>query len=277
MKIAVIGWPGFGAVRMRGMSLCQRFGWQFIDTCEQLADGEFWDTVIAIKRHFPTAIRNHCRRLIYDPVDCWSPSDCSLPAEYWRDRHVEFGFDDILGSSTACVQTMIDAKLPQVRIHLAKHHCDPRISCGWHDPRGHVVYAGDPVYIEPARKVIQLACASLGREFVVQSGNDAWTALRGASLCLAIRVPPHDTLLNRYCKPQIKCENAAAAGLPILSTDDPCSMSCREILVTISPEKCLDERVLGQRMWLAMQSQPEVVAVSLEDYALAIARIINNE
>jgi len=45
--------------------------------------------------------------------------------------------------------------------------------------------------------------------------------LRGASLVVAVR-NNHDYELNRWCKPQIKLENAAVAGLPVLASDHPC-------------------------------------------------------
>ena len=54
----------------------------------------------------------------------------------------------------------------------------------------------------------------IGRRLVVARN---YGALQGASLALALRLPPYDTRLYRSCKPQIKLANAAAAGLPVVA------------------------------------------------------------
>jgi len=274
MKIAVLGWPGFGAVQMRGMTLCRQFGWEFIDSQSAFSQRAKWDTIIAIKRHFPNEIRRQCRRLIYDPVDCWAPLDQSIPSVYWKERHKELCYDEILATSPSCLQVMKEGTPSDVKVHLVKHHCDPRISKGWHNPDGPVVYAGDPVYISSILDKLNSACNLLGRELITCHGKAAWNSIRGASVALAIRAEPFNTLLNRYCKPQVKIENAAAAGVPVLSTNDPCSISSRNGFVTLDPQDCFNETLLANHLNTAIHSNPLRAPITLQDYLCAMEKIV---
>ncbi len=117
---------------------------------------------------------------------------------------------------------MREALPDRVRVHLSPHHADPRIHEGWADKDGPVVYAGLRRFAATGLERIRRACALIGKEFVV-AGD--FTALRGASLALALRLAPYDTPLYRRCKPQVKIANALAGGLAVVATDCPAATS----------------------------------------------------
>ena len=54
-------------------------------------------------------------------------------------------------------------------------------------------------------------------------------AMLNRALEKALRLAPHDTPLNRWCKPQVKLENAAAAGCPVLASGHPSVTSLRPL------------------------------------------------
>jgi len=147
-------------------------------------------------------------------------------------RHLErqeLNLDEIIATSPACAETMREA-LPSVPVHLAPHHADPAITPGY-NATGHVVYTGAVRYISAEKRAIRASCRMLGRKLVIEAAKHTPTKLQGAGLMLHIRLKPQDTHLNRYCKPQIKLENAAAAGLPVVASDHPCATSLRPEVV----------------------------------------------
>jgi hypothetical protein len=220
--VAVVGSRPFAGVKMRGHVLAKHLGCHVISP-EQLAGLPHCNTIIAIKSCNPALVRAKCDRLIYDPLDafCFSRRevDCT---EYWRSKYQELPFDDILATSPACLETMRAALPPQVRVHLVPHQCDHRIREDWRDLSGPVVYVGLRAFIKSGLDRVAEACRMIGKEFVV---SQSYTALKGASLALALRLPPFNSPLYRFCKPQIKLENAAAARLPVVATDCPASIS----------------------------------------------------
>lgn len=85
-------------------------------------------------------------------------------------------------------------------------------------------------------------------------------------------MPPENTDLNVLCKPQVKSENAAAAGLPMLATADPCCQSLR-------PEACYVDDALSwqENIARALASPPLSDPVTLDEHAAAIHRLLKGD
>ena len=227
IELAFVGQRSLGGVQMRGVAVADALGVPFFDL-KDLRKADKIRTLILVKGHgrYAKDIRHSCERLIYDPLDAWflSGREHDLPDVFWRWTHAQLAFDEIIATTPACAATMQDA-LPGVPVHLAPHHADPTIRPSY-DPDGPVVYSGAKRYLGNELPAIKHACKTLGRKLVIESGKGPPKKLAGASLVLHVRMPPHDTPLNRWCKPQVKLENAAAAGCPILVSDHPCATSC---------------------------------------------------
>lgn len=275
MKVAIIGNRSLGGVVMRGQHVAQRLG----ILCYSLAEIDripHHDVLILVKYHndFGAQIREKCDRLIYDPLDCWS----SLakwrnrdPVDFWRWTRAQLGFDEIIATSPACAETMTES-LPTVPVHILPHHADPRVGPNWYHPDGPVVYAGGIRFLGSHAQAIEWACNKLGRQFVADVGRACERSLKGASLCLNLRMSPENTDLNVMCKPQVKSENAAAAGLPMLATYDPCCYSLR-------PEAAYFNEGLSWKdnIERALGSAPLSDPVTLDEHAAGIERILKGE
>lgn len=230
-EIAVVGTQFYGGVRMRGNLLARYLTCKLL-TPDQLQGMGHRSTIIAVKDGYSEKlIRRNCDRLIYDPLDDF----CSRPVHgrveaHWQSRFHDLAFDDIIATSPECRDAMQNALPASVRVHLVPHAFDPRINASWADPHGPIAYSGLGRYIESGLDRVRQACKSVGRNFVMGESCDV---LRGASLALALRLPPHDTELNRRCKPQVKLANALAAGLPVVSTDCPAAVSLHPDVQTV--------------------------------------------
>lgn len=281
MKIAITGRPRLGGVQMRGMAVAEELDIEFIDV-RKLKPTRRFDVLVLVKYWVePVEIRGRkqinqarqcCDRLIYDPLDPWSGwsvYDQLIPKRFWSwvCRHLQP--DDLIATSPACAKTM---KMAPAQVHMLPHHADPHIRSDWHDPNGPVIYAGGERFIRNQLPQIESACRRIGKPFVTNTKNSGWQALRGASLCLHPRLPPHDLPLNRFCKPQIKSENAAAAGLPLLATDDPCVTSLRPDVVTWKPG---DD--WAERMQAAIEAGPVQNPVSLQDYVKGLMQVLETQ
>ena len=229
-SVAVAGPVRLGAFRMRGLVLTRAFGWDLLDTTAgpSALPKTTYDTILVVKHHNGCAdqLRDSCRRLIYDPLDAWPPDSTVEPGTFWRQCQDEVDFDDIVVTTPSAKQSAIDA-LPQARVHLLPHHADPSINGSWYDLEGPIVYAGHRRFVKTSMSALCEAAQRLGKSFVLAHGRSALPCLRGASLAVALRLPPTDTPLNRTAKPAVKLENAAAAGLPVLASDHPCIASVR--------------------------------------------------
>lgn len=226
MKIAVVGRRGLGGVVMRGSDVARINGWHFFDL-SQLPHRCHFDAVLLVKYHLGLAaqVRSACDRLIFDPLDCWESDDPrSTPQEFWSRMHNDLHFDDILATSPAGAEVLSEC-LPDCRVHLLPHHSDPRIVPDWYSPVGPIVYAGGENYIASQAAEIQQACDRIGRQLILDCNRRPTLSLKGAALHLHPRFPPTDSMLNRFCKPQVKAANAAAAATPILATAHPCFTS----------------------------------------------------
>ena len=271
MKIAFTGRSSLGGVQMRGMAVAEELGVEFIDV-RKLKPFHRFDVLVLVKYFSDSQtqlLRRCCDRLIYDVLDPWSSwkiHDKDVPKRFWSWVCHHLRLDDLIATSPACAKTM---KKAPAQVHLLPHHADPRIRDGWYDPNGPIVYAGGERFIRNQFPQIESACRKIGKPFVMNTTNSGWQALHGASLCLHPRLPPHDLLLNKYCKPQIKSENAAAAGLPMLATDDPCVTSLRPDVVTWKPGDDWTER-----MQSAIEAGPIRNPVSLEEHAKRIMQVL---
>lgn len=221
MRAAIVGRSGLGGVNMRGKDVADRLGIAFLDLRSTNWAAQTWDTLLVVKYWDDRAplIRSACERLIHDPLDCFTQTKPNAePAAYWKWCVKQTGADVLIGTSPACVESMIPAGLP---VWLMPHHADPRIGRNWHDPRGPVVYAGGVRFLGNQIEGITLACERLGKAFQIVTDKHCWRALEGAAVTLSVRIGAEATQLNRVCKPQVKLANAAKAGIPAVSTPDP--------------------------------------------------------
>lgn len=264
MKIAFTGRPKLGGVKMRGRSVAEAMGVPFVPL-KDVRIHDNWDVLIVVKYYDLHAVklRQAAKRLIFDPLDCWMQGRAEWdPVAFWRECYAKLQFDAIIATSPACDAVMQEA-LP-VPVHLALHHADPRIKPDWFDPSGPVVYCGGRPYLGSRETDIRRRVERHGREFRVFDGNDAWQGLQGASLSLNVRYAPHDTPLNQECKPQVKLENANAAGVPTASVRHPCVYESDAWLP------------LNTERWVLPKPQRcERAAVTLEDHCERIREIIN--
>jgi glycosyltransferase involved in cell wall biosynthesis len=270
---AVVGDRSYVGVNMRGRVLSRHLGCELIEP-RQVHGMARRKTIIAIKRGFsPTATRAKCDRLVYDPLDVFCDSHARVdPVDYWRSVYRELRFDDIIATSPACHGVMRAALPDKVRVHIVPHQCDPRIDRSWRNPDGPVVYAGLNVFVASGVDRIKQACRMIGKDFVMGESCDV---LKGASLALAFRLPPYDTEMYRRCKPQIKLENAAAAGLPAVATDCPAATSLHRNIQTVPVDFSASQ--LAAVMQRALNGPGLTDPFTNGRYLAAIDRILRRE
>lgn len=261
-EIAVVGNLKYGGVTMRGLSLSKHLSCKLISP-RQVREIARRRTIVAIKKDFcPTTVRGKCDRLVYDPLDVFCDvRDNVDPLVYWRASFEQLKFNDIIATSPACHDAMRAALPSDVAVHMIPHPCDPRIEKNWRNPDGPVVYSGLRQYVESGIDRIRHACRLIGKEFVI---GPSCEVLRGASLALALRLPPYNTELNRRCKPQIKLENAAAAGLPLVSTDCPAAVSLHPEIERVPAD--FSAKCLAQAMRHALDGPGLSEAFDTEQY-----------
>lgn len=228
MTLTFIGRKGLGGVQMRGMQVARVLGATFHDW-KSVPDNQF-DTVVLVKywdqEQIPS-LRRACRNLILDPLDCWTQTRPDYrPADFWRWCQQQTQCDSMIATSPAMAESMADAG---IQATVIPHHADPTIAPDWYERTGPVVYAGGSRFLGDAFKSIKDACNALGRGFIAREGRDCQNALQGASLTISVRLGDERTPLNVWCKPAVKVANAAAAGIPILCTDDPAITSLCEV------------------------------------------------
>ena len=263
--IAFAGDPKYGPVKMRGKPLAAKYSGR-VELPNRIRGRSA--VLVAFKCH-SRDLRRRCDRFVLDPCDLfWHEHDKWTPERYWRQIWESSLFDDVVATSPAC-QSLMRSCLPEcVHVHLVPHHCDPGLSPSY-DPLGHVAYAGQTCFIESRLSQIRRACDMIGKEF--RHSVDP-RVLRGACLGLALRCPPYDTPLNRICKPQIKLENIAAAGLPCVSTDDEAAVSLRPEVVTVGSTFTPSE--LAEAMMRAIEqgplSRPYTKEMFLRDFTSAL-------
>jgi len=223
----VVGPTSFGGFGMRGKPIVAASGWPVKNSRGKVELKNDFAVGLAVKCAPPPVMRQKCKRLILDVMDLWWDNRQHMrmdPKAYWQMIHGRHEFDELIATSPAVADSM-RAALPGVTVHMVPHAADPRVQPGWRDPGGPIVYAGGRVFVEKYRAAITEAGKRIGRQVVFDHAHHAWRSLQGASLVLAIRLPPYATPLNQIGKPQVKIANAAAAGIPVLCTDRPAVVS----------------------------------------------------
>ena len=275
----VVGPSSFGSFQMRGKPLAEHLQFPSQNSRGRVRLTRNFDVGLIIKADSPPVMREKCRRLIWDPLDPWYADPRAMrmhPADYWRAKHRKLGFDEIIATSPACEETMRAGLPDSVRVWMVPHHSDPRIEPSWYDPNGPIVYAGARYFVDSARREIEEAAKRIGREVVFDHDHHAWKRLRGASLSLCLRLPPYNVPLNRHCKPQVKVANAAAAGIPVLTTDDPCTTSLYEDVVAAPVEHFLSVDQLGKDLERALASEPPKARFTETDWLARMKEVVES-
>jgi len=259
MKNAMCGPRGYPSWRARGEGLAETQGWVVLD-CRKPIPGKF-DTIWVVKRRvghsLPENLRASCDRLILDPLDYWASPTSADPYRCWRSFWDELPFDDLIATSPASQIVMREGLPETVSVHLLPHQCDPRIRREWYDPDGPIVYAGSRCFVSRVQKVLIEAGRILGREVRLDfRQHHAWRSLEGAALQICLRFPPHNGAWNRLHRPQIKLENSAAAGIPVIYNGHECETSLHPGHVVFDVAASGEVRQLADTFRRAMESPP---------------------
>lgn len=259
MKIAVCGPKGFPSWRARGSGLAEIHGWDMLD-CRKPIPRKY-ETIWLVKRHlrdpFPDNLRQSCDRLIMDPLDFW-PSPASLnPYTCWRTLWEELAFDDLIATSPASRTAMCQGLEGCVPVHLMPHQCDYRIQPDWYDSNGPLVYAGSRCFVSHYQKALLETGQLLGRTVLLDfSQHHSWRSLKGAALQICLRFPPHNGPWNRLHRPQIKLENSAAGGIPIIYNGHECETSLHPGHIAIELSRDVNPHKLAVAFERALDSPP---------------------
>ena len=248
----LVGPRTFGTFQMRGQPIKEARDWPAWDNRKEVTIDRRFDVGLAIKCDPPPVMREMCDRLIMDVLDLWWSNHRLMkmePARYWKSIYSQHRFDDLIATSPASQESM-QLALPGVPVQLVPHAADPRVRSDWYDPNGPIVYAGARVFVDKCRSVVTEAAKYIDKRIVWDYDHNAWRSLNGASLVLAIRMPPYNSMLNRIAKPQVKVANAAQAGIPVLCTDDPAIISLWPDLADVcAPVRDFDH-VSKVKVWL---------------------------
>ena len=250
----VVGPTNLGSFLMRGEPLARWSGFGTLDVNDEEACSSRCDVAVAIKTDVPAEVREHAERLVCEPLDQWwdsGPEDD--PWEWIVDHHERNRYDDLIVNTPAMAGHIGEALPASVAVHTIPHHADPRVGKDWHDPEGPIVYAGQPCFVESSWETLCEAAAKIDREIV---SDTSWEVLEGAALVLSLRLRPYDTRLNRLAKPQVKLANAAQAGIPVLSTDDPATLELWPEVVHAAIEDFTDAETTARLMQQALESAP---------------------
>jgi hypothetical protein len=267
-SLVIFGEPRLGAVQMRGEVLAAHFQCPLRSSKTSLP-GDRADVAIVVKECSP-AVRDTADRLIYDPLDVfWNSSRGMGPKEFWRKKYDALHFDDIIATSPACEALLRESLPDRVRVHMIPHHSDSRINESWFNADGPIVYSGQPEFLSHGLDRVRSACRMLGKELVIGSSCEV---LKGASLALALRLPPYDTPLNRMCKPQVKIANAIAANVPVVTTDCPAALTLYPGITSVPVN--FTARQLAAAMRQAMQSERPWKPWRADNYLSAVNRLL---
>jgi hypothetical protein len=272
-----VGPAAFGAVKMRGCSIAAQLGMPFFEPAVKPKSRVIY--LVKSAQGYERQIRRSCHVLVYEPLDSWM-SDPVLAdsshgytgptSRYWQSIYERIRFDVLVVSTPSAAADARSALPSGVQVECLPHHADSRVGT-WHDAAGDVVYPGNAQYIADWVDTITSSCASIGRNF--RFGNDL-AVMQGAALVLALRLPPSDTPINQLAKPQIKIENAIAAGIPVLASPHACVTSLfPSIATTLFPQT---DR-LAAEMTAAMARGPEGRrAVSLNDHCAGVHALLRS-
>lgn len=272
----IVGPTSFGSYQMRGRPLATKFSLPEHNSRGRVELHSDFDVGIAVKADPPPVMRERCSRLIWDCLDAWFVCSKQMrmkPDEWFRMKFKTLKFDDIIATSPAIAEVMSKA-LPGVAVHLVEHQADHRIEGDWYDPSGPIVYAGGRVFVDSAKPKIEAAAAKVGKKVIFDHDHNAWRSLKGASLVLSLRLPPYNTELNRLGKPQVKVANAAAAGIPVLSTDCPATLSIWPEVVSGCVNDFDDEAIIASLMRKALASAPPKRTFPVDDWIAKMKKVI---
>jgi hypothetical protein len=254
----IIGPSSYGSFQMRGAPLVKATGWENQNSRGKVILNGTRDVCLAVKCDIPPVVLRGCSKIVFDPMDKWF-SDARKarmdPVAYWKSEYERNPWTDIIATSPSCADAMQSAAA-HTTVHLVPHAPDPRIEAGWYDPNGPIVYAGARYFIERYYSQIREAAKLLGREVFFDHDHHAWKSLKGASAVLSLRLPPTNSALNKQCKPQVKVANAAAAGIPVLSTDCPAATSLYGDITTITVEDCENPKKIADAIARAHAVKP---------------------
>lgn len=268
VPLAFIGLVKLGGASMRGQAVAKAMNVPFFDCRKKLPK---IDTGILVKYPDGNAlgIRKACDRLIWDALDSFSSwNKIDDPTVFWQWAAKKVMFDEIIGTSPSCVESMSVAL--DCPVHLLPHHADSRCDPDWYDEDGHVAYAGGKQYVAAALESIETACRRIGRRFVGDFSRQPLGALQDAALHINLRLPPHDTPLGRTCKPAVKAENCAACGAKMLASDHPCVTSLRPEIPVIGGDESIECAILR-----AIESDPLSSPVTLDEHVARLLKVLN--
>jgi hypothetical protein len=267
-SIVLFGERRLGTVKMRGMLLAAHFQCPLLDS-KAVPEATRWNTAVVVKDCIP-AVRDAAERLVYDPLDVFSKSSRDrAPEKFWRRKYDELHFDDIIATSPACEAVMRESLPERVQVHLIPHQSDGRIHERWVNSDGPVVYAGQQKFLSGGLDRVRSACQMLGKDLVTGSSCDV---LKGASVALALRLPPYDTPLNRICKPQVKIANAIAGNVPVVTTDCPAALTLYPGISNVPVD--FTARQLADAMLRAIDSERPWKPYRADNYISAINRLL---
>lgn len=277
MKIGVAGPLGWASFRIRGEPLAKMLGWKLIDVSKRIR--EHFDVIWLVKRKGNNYIhvRNHCDRLVFDPLDFWHSPNGVNPSACWRRVYKDMPFDTIIATSPACWAKMHESmKGTDVPVHMLPHQCDHRVSEHWYDPAGPVVYAGAGSFAKNYEPILTKACRVIGREYRPNySQYHGWQGLQGAALVLAIRCGrSHNCRFTRFCKPQIKIENAAAMRCPVLCGGHPAEISLHPECSIVRPEDFTSDKRLCGVITRALSAPPPSTCYRREHFFADAVRVV---
>lgn len=266
--MVLVGDRQLGTVKMRGEVLASHFQCPLMNSTE-FPESTHWDTAIVVKDCLP-AVRDAADRLVYDPLDVfWDESNGTAPEEFWRRQYDKMHFDDIIATSPACEAVMRVSLPDHVQVHLIPHQSDSRICESWFNCDGPVVYAGQAEFLSSGLDRVRSACRMLGKDLVVGKSCEV---LKGASLALALRLPPYNTPLNRVCKPQVKIANAIAGNIPVVTTDCPAALSLYPGISAVPVDFTAAE--LADAMRRAIEGERSWTPCHEDNYISAIHRLL---
>ena len=286
-RVAFVGYQFGAGCALRGRWPASALGYRYFSKPEQMGHKKTWDIIFLIKYALNDSgrmIRQRCGRLVLDVLDGWG-TNCAKDAStmsasaFWRHIHREIKFDDILATTPSAYDSIRSALCLKAgsgapSVHYAPHQCDHRLKPAY-NPRGPVVYVGSMKYLNAAVPQLDQACRKLGRRLIVGYRHHP-EMLHGASLALALRCGKMRGELPAVAKPQIKLENAAAVGLPVLASAHPCCLSARPecVFADDGPKTVSDWCELIDR---ALSSKPLENPYRMEHHLQVLQSIIDGK
>jgi hypothetical protein len=278
LRVAVVGSGAGDAYKMRAAIPAQLAGWELVPVGQATRiKHQSYDVVIFVKSGInpmqADCLRRMAKYVVYDPLDGWSQDDPN-PTEFFSSMGDMIKPDLWLATSPSCQQE-IQKAVPGSSVAMLPHPCDRRSTEFRYDPAGPVIYSGDPRYLGSFQSAIEFSCNFTGRQFICRPDPMLHV---GASLALALRLPPTDTQINRLCKPQAKVENAIAGGIPVLASHHECTLSLYPSITTIKWDRNTTNSHFVDAMDAALSNKSLLsnIPMTQDRYAAELALLIEN-